>query len=197
MLLFVVIAALFVAFFVWITGSRDKPSNRAPPPEPSSSGTTKAQTQTATPPRFDQESATRLHRKRILTGRAWVTDGDTITIKNTQIRLFGIDAPELNHPYGKKAKWALHKLCKGHKVRAEVIDEDIHGRTVAICYLSDGRDLSAEMVKLGLALDWSKFSRGQYRSMETSDARRRLFLADARQKGRMDVWRKFEERQRR
>ena len=56
------------------------------------------------------------------------------------------------------------------------------------CYLSDGRDLSAEMVKLGLALDWPKFSGGKYRELETSDARTKLFLADARQKGRMHVW---------
>ena len=147
------------------------------------------------PSRFDEKSAKHLHRERVLNGPAWVTDGDTIKIKNTQIRLFGIDAPELNHPYGKKAKWALHRLCKGHTVRAEITEEDAYGRAVARCYLSDGKDLSAEMVKQGLALDWSKFSGGEYRAMETSDARKKLFLADARQKGRMHVWEKFESTQ--
>ena len=48
------------------------------------------------------------------------------------------------------------------------------------------------MVKLGLALDWPKFSEGVYRALETPDARRKLWLADARQKGRMDVWEQFE-----
>lgn len=31
-------------------------------------------------------------------------DGDTIAIGKQKIRLAGIDAPELNKPYGKKAK---------------------------------------------------------------------------------------------
>lgn len=156
---------------------------------------TPVETTTGQPLRFDAGSAKHLHDKRVLTGSAYVTDGDTIKIKNTQVRLFGIDAPELNHPYGKKAKWALYKLCNGQCIRAEIIDEDNHGRTVALCLLPDGRDLSAEMVKQGLAIDWSKFSGGKYRNLETSDARKKLFLADARQKGRMSVWEKFEAKQ--
>lgn len=133
----------------------------------------------------------------IVSGSAYVVDGDTITIKKTQIRLFGVDAPEINHPYGKKAKWALVSLCKGQTVRAKIIEQDAHGRTVAKCFLPDGRDLSAEMVKLGMAIDWPKFSKGVYRSLETPDARKKLWLADARQKGRMNVWEKFEASQRR
>jgi endonuclease YncB( thermonuclease family) len=125
-----------------------------------------------------------------------VIDGDSIVIKKIQVRLFGVDAPELNHPYGVVAKRALATLCKGQKVRAEVTETDAYGRTVARCYLQDGRDLSAEMVKAGLAIDWRKFSGGIYRAMETPDARKRLWLADARQKGRMDVWEKFEAEQR-
>jgi endonuclease YncB( thermonuclease family) len=144
---------------------------------------------------FDEESARHLHHERVLSGRAWVTDGDTIKIRNTQIRLFGVDAPELNHPHGKNAKWALHRLCKGHTVRAEITDVDDYGRTVARCYLPDGRDLSAEMVRQGLALDWPRFSGGKYRHLEPPDARKKLFLADARQKGRMHVWNRYEARQ--
>lgn len=128
-------------------------------------------------------------------GPARIVDGDTIVVRKTQIRLFGIDAPELNHPYGQKAKWALVSLCKGHEVRAEVTEQDDYGRTVAKCSLADGRDLSAEMVRAGLAIDWAKFSGGQYRGLETPDARRKLWLADARQKGRMHVWKRFEEKQ--
>jgi endonuclease YncB( thermonuclease family) len=101
----------------------------------------------------------------------------------------------LDHPHGKNAKWALHRLCKGHTVRAEITDVDDHGRTVARCFLPDGRDLSAEMVKQGLALDWRKYSDGRYRHLEPSDARKKLFLADARQRGHMHVWKTFEARQ--
>jgi endonuclease YncB( thermonuclease family) len=125
-----------------------------------------------------------------------VVDGDTLIIQKSQIRLFGVDAPEMNRPYGKKAKWALVSLCKGQTVRAEITDQDDHGRNVARCFLSDGRDLSAEMVKLGLAIDWPKFSGGAYRSLEVYGARKKLWLADARQKGHMNVWERFEARER-
>nr|WP_251134480.1 thermonuclease family protein [Falsiruegeria litorea] len=145
--------------------------------------------------RIDESKAKHLAKPRIVTGSAWITDGDTITINKTQIRLFGIDAPELNHPYGVKAKWSLHKLCKGHEIRAEIEDEDDYGRTVAKCYLPDGRDLSAEMVKQGMAIDWPKYSGKKYTHLETPDARKKLFLADARQKGRMHVWKQYEARQ--
>lgn len=143
-------------------------------------------------PRFDVARAAPAQARRTVEGKAHVVDGDTLVISQTQIRLFGVDAPELNHPYGKKAKWALVGLCKGQAIRAEISDRDAHGRTVARCFLPDGRDLSAEMVKLGLAIDWPKFSGGKYRTFETLDARRKLWLADARQKGRMQVWEKFE-----
>ena len=160
-----------------------------------SATTSSAQSRHRQPPPFSEKSARHLHEERILKGSAWVVDGDTIKIKNTQIRLFGVDAPELNHPYGKKAKWALHNLCKGREISAEITDVDDYGRTVARCLLPDGRDLSAEMVRIGLALDWSRFSDGAYRHLETDDARKKLFLADARQKGRMHVWEKFESKQ--
>lgn len=125
-------------------------------------------------------------------GSARIVDGDTIVVKKTQIRLFGIDAPELDHPFGQKAKWALVGLCKGQAVRAEILERDTHGRTVAKCFLPDGRDLSSEMVKLGLAIDWPKFSGGEYSYLEVADARKKMWLADARQKGRMQLWKKFE-----
>lgn len=147
------------------------------------------------PPRFDAGSAVPEPTQKVLEGSAYVVDGDTIKIQKTQVRLFGVDAPEINHPYGKKAKWALVSLCAGQKVRAEVTAEDTHGRTVAKCYLEDGRDLSAEMVKLGMAIDWPKFSDGKYSALELPDARKKLWLADARQKGRMKVWEQFEAKQ--
>ena len=127
----------------------------------------------------------------VLSGKAYVIDGDSLVIANQELRLFGIDAPEFDHPYGKSAKSALIKLCNGQIIRAEIIDTDIHGRKVARCTLPDGRDLSAEMVKLGLAIDWAKFSGGIYRHLEIEGARKKLWLADARQKGRMHVWEKY------
>jgi len=80
----------------------------------------------------------------------------------------------MDQPYGKKAKWTMVGLCKGQIVRAELSGEKSHDRDVATCYLPDGRDLAAEMVKQGLALDWALFSGGKYRGFEPPDVRRRL-----------------------
>ncbi len=118
-------------------------------------------------------------------GTAWVIDGDTLDLGGTRIRLAGIDAPELDHPYGKTAKWALVKLCKGQEIRAVFKGSLSHDRTVATCYLPDGRDLAAEMVRAGLAIDWPKFSGGKYRGLEPPGIRRKLWRCEARQKGRL------------
>ncbi|TAG23922.1 MAG: hypothetical protein EAZ40_06710, partial [Rhodobacterales bacterium] len=121
-----------------------------------------------------QTTQIRLVKVAELRGPAWVVDGDTIDIAGTRIRLSGIDAPEMDHPYGKSAKWALVNLCKGQEVRA-VFDGDFsHDRTVATCFLPDGRDLSAEMVKAGMAIDWPKFSRGRYAGLELPGIRKKL-----------------------
>lgn len=149
---------------------------------------------TTTSETFDAATSHSIDPPLVLEGPAYVTDGDTITIQKTQVRLYGIDAPELNHPFGKKAKWAMVRLCKGNQIRAEVTEEDDYGRTVAKCYLPDGRDLSAELVKEGLALDWPKFSGGKYSHLEVEGIRKKLWLADARQKGRMHVWEKYDAR---
>ena len=191
LVLLALIGAIVFALSVRRSNERhDVPPTNDEPLKPiriSSAGTPKRQ-----PARFEPTSAKHLPVEQVVQGAAYVTDGDTITINKTQVRLFGIDAPELDHPYGKKAKWALVKLCKGHTVRAEITEKDDYGRTVAHCTLPDGRDLSAEMVKLGLAIDWPKFSGGKYKKLETPDARKKLWLADARQKDRMNVWEKFE-----
>lgn len=182
-LLSLLLVAVVVAFMIRSKNTPDPPSPAQHSP----------QTIQSAPKPFDQRTAEPA--QEVLTGSAYVVDGDTISIKKTQVRLFGVDAPELNHPYGKKAKWALFSMCKGQTIRAELVAKDDHGRAVAKCYLPDGKDLSAEMVKLGLAIDWPKFSGGKYRAFETSDARKKMWLADARQKGRMHVWEKFEARQ--
>lgn len=123
--------------------------------------------------------------RRTLSGPCYVIDGDTIVIDRIRIRLAGIDAPELDHPWGQKSKWALVRLCKGQVVTAAFHDEVSHDRAVATCTLPDGRDLAAELVKLGLALDWPKFSGGKYRHLEPEGVRKKLWRADARQRGRL------------
>lgn len=121
----------------------------------------------------------------VIRGKAYVIDGDTIDIAGNRIRLFGIDAPELDHPFGQNSKWTLVRLCKDQTIRAVIEGELSHDRHVAKCFLDDGRDLSAEMVKVGMAVDWPKFSGGKYAHLEPPGIRKKLWRCDARQKGRM------------
>lgn len=121
----------------------------------------------------------------VLRGPCWVIDGDTVVIDKVHVRLAGIDAPELDHPWGQRAKWALVQMCKGQTVTARIRPELSYDRVVAECFLADGRDLAAELVRRGLALDWPKFSGGKYRHLEPADARKRLWRAEARQRGRL------------
>ena len=136
---------------------------------------------------YRQGPEIRLVEPREISGRGGVIDGDTIDIAGARIRLAGIDAPELDHPFGQAAKFALVRLCKGNVVKAVTEGDLSHDRLVATCYLPDGRDLSAEMVKAGHAIDWPKFSRGKYSSLEPHGIRKKLWRCDARQKGRAPV----------
>lgn len=125
-----------------------------------------------------------------LVGPCYVVDGDTIRIGKVSIRLAGIDAPELEHPWGNKAKWALVSLCKGQVITAKIKPEMSYDRLVATCFLPDGRDLSAEMVSQGMALDWPKFSGGKYKHLEPEGVRKKHWKAAARQRGHIHVFHK-------
>ena len=112
--------------------------------------------------------------QQIISGKCHVIDGDTIAIGKQKIRLAGIDAPELNKPYGKKAWWASVELCKGQNITAKLTGETSYDRVVAKCLLDDGSDLAVEMVKLELALDIPHFPDADYKHLETPSARRKL-----------------------
>ena len=68
-----------------------------------------------------------------------------------------MNALELNEQYGKQAKWALVNLCKGQIITAHPTGETTFDRIVAKCFLPDGRDLAAEMVKMELLLIFQTF----------------------------------------
>lgn len=115
-------------------------------------------------------------------GRASVIDGDTIEIAGERIRFNGIDAPEANQTCadetGSKyrcgaasAKFLDELLASSRPARCEFIEWDQYGRFVGNCYLADGRNINAEMVREGHAVDWPRYSNGVY-SAEQGVARR-------------------------
>jgi micrococcal nuclease len=164
---------------------RSRPTETAPNPEPPQQLCLLLTHAAPSKPADRPEQPPAVARPTVLKGKCWVVDGDTIIIKKQHIRIAGIDAPELEHPFGRNSKWAMHALCKGQVITAEVKDELSYGRLVATCYLPDGRDVAAELVKIGLAVDWPKYSGGRYRHLEPPGIRKKLWRCDARQKGRM------------
>ena len=93
-----------------------------------------------------------------------VVDGDTFTLsgESRRIRIWGFDAPEWNHPGGAAATAALRGLISGNRLNCDVLDIDRYGRLVAQCFLPDGRDVAAEMIRSGVATEYCRYSRGFY-----------------------------------
>lgn len=102
-----------------------------------------------------------------VTGIADVTDGDTVIIHGTRIRLEGIDAPEAGQtctgrtgapwPCGASAATALRRLIEGKAVRCDPQGVDKYGRMLGICFLGDV-DVNAWMVRRGHAWAFVKYS---------------------------------------
>jgi endonuclease YncB( thermonuclease family) len=80
----------------------------------------------------------------------FVRDGDTIEVRGLPIRLNGLAAPEWDEPGGDAAMDAMIELVEGRTLRCELNGERTHDRCVGVCYL-DGADISAEMVRRGVA----------------------------------------------
>lgn len=102
-----------------------------------------------------------------ITGTARVTDGDTLRIAGTRIRLLGVDAPESRQlcpdasgkswPCGQVAARKLEALVAGRTVRCMPENLDRYGRTVASCSV-DGQDLGEVLVREGLARAYARYS---------------------------------------
>jgi endonuclease YncB( thermonuclease family) len=107
-------------------------------------------------------------------GRASVVDGDTLEVKGTRIRLFGIDAPESaqtcleqsgkTYRCGQRAAFALADKVGARVVSCQPTGKDRYDRVVARCSVA-GEDLQAWMVRNGHALAFRRYSKA-YRPYE-------------------------------
>lgn len=82
-----------------------------------------------------------------------VIDGDTIIIEGGErVRYIGIDAPEMDKPFGKEAYELNRHLVEGKRVRLEkdVSDSDRYGRLLRYVFV-DGIFVNGELVRQGLA----------------------------------------------
>lgn len=93
-------------------------------------------------------------------GVARAIDGDSLTVGEQEVRLFGIDAPEyrqtceINHAAwscGADSASALRRLIDGRYLSCISRDRDVYGRTVASC-LVESDDVGAILVRGGQAV---------------------------------------------
>ena len=99
-------------------------------------------------------------------GRARIIDGDTIHIGKNKIRLYGIDAPEINQTCtinkiiwecGLESSQALGSIILEEEVRCEIVDIDRYKRFVAKCIVNN-INLNQYMVQNGWAIAYRYYS---------------------------------------
>ena len=122
-----------------------------------------------------------------ISGRAEVTDGDSLEIGATHLRLFGVDAPEgrqsckragRDWACGDEAARKLRGLVGNATIVCTQRDVDDYERVVAVC--RNGRvDLAAEMARAGLAVAYLRYSRDYVdEENEARAARRGLWAGE-------------------
>lgn len=94
-------------------------------------------------------------------GESTVIDGNTLRVGDRQIRLYGIDAPELRqtcrqygqaYPCGQIAAATLRTLVGNAVVECEIVDGQGAGSRMGLCRNAYGQDLGEAMVVMGWAL---------------------------------------------
>ncbi len=108
-----------------------------------------------------------------------IVDGDTLEVLYAElpimIRLEHIDCPEKRgkQPYGNAAKKALSDLCSGQEVKVEWNgDKDRNGRYISVIYNQNGINANQEMVRLGMAWHFKKYSTDEEYAKLENEARK-------------------------
>lgn len=97
-----------------------------------------------------------------------VVDGDSLRAGNEDIRLDGVDAPELRQtcideggrewPCGRAARQHLRALIAHAVVSCPPRGRDRYGRTLAVCSAGGVADIGEAMVRDGYAVNYDRFT---------------------------------------
>ena len=116
-----------------------------------------------------------------ISGVARAIDGDSLMVGQTEVRLHGIDAPELAQSCtrggsswgcGKAAADHLAKLIAGQQVTCSSVGTDQYGRTLGQCR-AGGTDLNRAMVATGYALAYRRYSTAYVSAEESAEVSKR------------------------
>ena len=112
-----------------------------------------------------------------------ISDGDTMEIlykKNPiKIRLAHIDSPEKRgtQPFGNQAKIVLSNLCFGRIVTIKADRYDRYKRLIAVVINDKNQNINKQMLKLGMAWHYKKYSKdSDYANLETEARKNRVGL---------------------
>jgi endonuclease YncB( thermonuclease family) len=108
-----------------------------------------------------------LRQQAVISGWPRIYDGDSIFLGPAEIRLVGIDAPELGQACrhddrhfwrcGIASRDYLIRLVAEREVRCVITGKDRYRRLLGVCY-SQGKDLNAAMAASGNAISYHYFS---------------------------------------
>lgn len=112
-----------------------------------------------------------------------IVDGDTLEVMYGElpvmIRLQHIDAPEKrgSQPFGNRAKQALSDLCFGQNIQIKYDSRDRNGRYICVIFNESGINVNQEMLKLGMAWHYKKYSNdGEYHRLEEEARQNKIGL---------------------
>jgi endonuclease YncB( thermonuclease family) len=90
-----------------------------------------------------------------------VKDGDSFLMRSGgltyEVRMYGIDAPELKQPYGKQSAKALRKIIQNKNIKLIKSGSDHYGRLIGKIYI-DKAYINLKMVKHGHAHWYKKYA---------------------------------------
>lgn len=117
----------------------------------------------------------------VFSGVGRAKDGDSIMVGATEVRLYGIDAPELHQTCqragqswacGAEAKEQLEALAGGKRIDCDQVGTDQYQRALARCRVGD-LDINRTLVALGYAVAFRRYSLDYASAEESAKVNRR------------------------
>lgn len=119
-----------------------------------------------------------------ISGPATAIDGDGLRIGGASIRLWGIDAPEMDqtciaqtgehYACGVVARDALARLIAGQIVLCRILGIDRYNRALGECFTAnttDTQSINSRLVQIGMAVAFERYSRAYIAEAGGGEAR--------------------------